>query len=134
MPAHGSQIVADFWGCRLPADESAWRQVLLAAIDAMGVTLLHLHIHLFEPRGATAIALLAESHLAIHTWPEGDYLAIDIFTCGTALRPEAGIDSLRQSLAPTREEVRHISRGDHRVHRPVATIDPHTHDRERPCP
>ncbi len=111
MQSEGRHLVADFWGCQLPGTEDAWRRVIGAAVDAMGVTLLSLHVHLFEPRGATAVAILAESHLAIHTWPERDYVAIDVFTCGDALRPNVGIDVLRSELCPRRERVLPIPRG-----------------------
>jgi len=112
MQTDGQHLVADFWGCRLPADEEGWRRVIRSAIEAMGVTLLNLEVHMFEPQGMTAVAILAESHLAVHTWPERDYVAIDVFTCGATVRPEAGIDLLRSELEPGRERILHIPRGD----------------------
>lgn len=51
-------------------------------------TLLKFQAHKFEPQGVTAIALLAESHLSIHTWPERGYAAVDIFTCGQHTDPQ----------------------------------------------
>jgi S-adenosylmethionine decarboxylase len=52
-------------------------------------TLLKLQVHQFEPQGVTAIALLAESHLSIHAWPERGYAAVDVFTCGEHTDPRA---------------------------------------------
>ena len=103
--------IADFWICRLPTTEDEWRDIIRGAVNAMGVTLLDLKIHLFQPQGATAIALLAESHLSIHTWPEQNYIAIDVFTCGESVDPEAGFDYLRDVLLPEREAIRQITRG-----------------------
>ncbi len=52
-------------------------------------TLLKLLVHEFEPQGVTALALLAESHLSFHAWPERGYAAVDVFTCGEHTEPEA---------------------------------------------
>lgn len=104
-------MVADFWGCRLPHSEGQWRSVVQAAVQAMRATLIRLEVHLFEPHGGTAIALLAESHLAIHTWPERDYVAIDAFTCGQRVDPAAGLDVLRREFQPAHERVSQIVRG-----------------------
>ena len=105
-------LVADFWGCRLPASEEGWLRVIREAVEAMGATLLGVDVHLFDPQGGTAIAMLAESHLAVHTWPERDYVAIDVFTCGSTVRPDVGIAVLRAELAPQRERLLQIARGD----------------------
>ncbi len=66
--------------------------------------------HRFTPQGASAVLLVAESHLSIHTWPEHGYAAADIFTCGRTL-PEAGVAALVRALGPVRHEVRAIDRG-----------------------
>lgn len=136
MQSHGQHVVADFWGCRLPPDEAAWRQLLEETVRAMGVTLLGLEVHLFEPQGATAFAVLAESHLAVHTWPERDYVALDVFTCGDSLTPEAGIDVLRGALRPQREQVQRIQRGEPDASRPASpgsSPQARAHDRGQPC-
>lgn len=86
--------------------------MLRAAVDAMGATLMHLHAETFEPQGVTAFAVLAESHLSIHTWPERDYIAIDFYTCGETSRPEAGIESLKFALQPEHCNVTRIERGN----------------------
>jgi S-adenosylmethionine decarboxylase len=57
-------------------------------------TLIEEVIHQFHPQGVTALALLAESHISIHTWPELGYAAIDIFTCGAETQPEKGCEYL----------------------------------------
>ncbi len=107
----GKHLVADFWDCRLPDSEIGWRRLIESAVAAMDATLLGLHVHLFEPQGATAVAILSESHLAVHTWPERDYVAVDVFTCGESVRPEDGIETLRRELQPSRERILEIDRG-----------------------
>lgn len=109
---HCRHVVADFWGCQLPATELEWRSLIRKAVAAMHATLLRVDVHLFEPQGGTAIAMLSESHLAIHTWPERDYVAVDIFTCGRAVNTSAGIDSVRAILRPSHEKVLWIRRGE----------------------
>lgn len=64
-------------------------------------TLLDLNVHKFEPQGLTGIAMLAESHLSIHTWPEKGMAVCDAFTCGDHSTPEKGVEFLKQSLEAT---------------------------------
>ena len=69
-------------------DESFLRCAISKAAKIANATVLNLISNKFEPQGVTAIALLAESHLSIHTWPESHYSAVDIFTCGNNMNPE----------------------------------------------
>ncbi|MBM4422645.1 MAG: adenosylmethionine decarboxylase [Chloroflexi bacterium] len=74
-------------------------------------TLLSLRAHRFEPQGITAIALLAESHLSVHTWPERGYAAVDIFTCGQRTTPEAACHFLAGRFAAGRFSFSVLRRG-----------------------
>ena len=69
-------------------DESFIRCALNRAAKLANATVLNLISNKFEPQGVTAIALLAESHISAHTWPESCYSAVDIFTCGQSMLPE----------------------------------------------
>ena len=71
--------------CEKLNDESFLRCTLNRAAKLANATVLNLISNKFEPQGVTAIALLAESHISIHTWPESNYSAVDIFTCGQNL-------------------------------------------------
>lgn len=64
------------------------RQTLQEATVKANATLIEMTIHQFHPQGITALALLAESHLSIHTWPETGYAAVDLFTCSPHTTPE----------------------------------------------
>ncbi len=77
----------------------------------IGATLLHLHVHAFSPQGVTGVASLAESHLALHTWPEHGYLAADVFTCGEQMQPLALVEVLEQWFEPGSVEVKELKRG-----------------------
>lgn len=68
-------------------DEDFVKTALIVAADAAGATLLQVATHKFEPQGVTGFALLAESHISIHTYPEYKFAAVDAFTCGTQCDP-----------------------------------------------
>ena len=80
-------------------DESFLRCTLNNAAKIANATVLNLISNKFEPQGVTAIALLAESHISIHTWPEAHYSAVDIFTCGQNMKPEISCKYLIQALS-----------------------------------
>eukprot|EP00049_Salpingoeca_infusionum_P011640 m.203247 g.203247 ORF g.203247 m.203247 type:complete len:471 (-) comp14987_c3_seq1:304-1716(-) len=81
------------------------------AVEAGELTVVHQYAYQFEPYGVTAVAILTESHLAIHTWPEMGYAAIDLFTCGDANRPDNSIESLYHDLSPRSVSVTYSPRG-----------------------
>tara|TARA_B100000214_G_scaffold196603_1_gene142293 strand:+ start:22 stop:489 length:468 start_codon:yes stop_codon:yes gene_type:complete len=69
-------------------DEAFIRTTITSSAKVAGATLINLVTHSFKPQGVTGLALLAESHISIHTWPEIGYAAIDVFTCGDHTMPE----------------------------------------------
>ena len=91
-------------------DESFLRCSLNRAAKLAKATVLNLISNKFEPQGVTAIALLAESHISIHTWPESNYSAIDIFTCGQNMEPELASQYLIDALKAEEHSLRVISR------------------------
>ena len=91
-------------------DESFLRCTLNRAAKLAKATVLNLISNKFEPQGVTAIALLAESHISIHTWPESNYSAVDIFTCGQNMMPEQASQYLIKSLMAEEHSLRVIER------------------------
>jgi len=91
-------------------DESFLRCVLNRAAKLAKATVLNLISNKFEPQGVTAIALLAESHISIHTWPESNYSAVDIFTCGRNMLPELASQYLIDALKAEEHSLRLIKR------------------------
>jgi len=86
-------------------------QTMRRAVEAAGATLLHINLHHFTPNvGVTGVAILAESHISIHSWPERDYAAIDIFMCGDA-EPQLAIPVLKDAFRPGRITVTTLHRG-----------------------
>lgn len=96
----GTHLLLDFWNARSLDDAEAMEQAFRSAVDAAGATLLNLHFHRFTCGGGlSGLALLAESHISIHTWPEHAFAAADIFMCGGA-RPYQAARVLREALRP----------------------------------
>ena len=91
-------------------DESFLRCTLTNAAKLANAKVLNLVSNKFEPQGVTAIALLAESHLSIHTWPEEQYSAVDIFTCGQNMKPNISCKYLIQALMAREHHLRVINR------------------------
>ena len=91
-------------------DESFLRCALNRAAKFANATVLNLISNKFEPQGVTAIALLAESHISIHTWPESNYSAVDIFTCGQNMLPELASQYLIKTLKAEEHSLRVIER------------------------
>ena len=96
--------------CEKLNDESFLRCTLNRAAKLANATVLNLISNKFEPQGVTAIALLAESHISIHTWPESNYSAVDIFTCGQNMIPELASQYIIQTLKAKEHSLRVIQR------------------------
>ena len=96
-------------------DESFLRCSLNRAAKIAKATVLNLISNKFEPQGVTAIALLAESHISIHTWPESNYSAVDIFTCGRNMLPELASQYLIEALKAEEHSLRVIERNPHAI-------------------
>lgn len=112
VATRGRHWVVEYHGCRssILDDRDAVAELLRRAADAAGATVLDVHVHRFEPHGVAGVAVLAESHLSIHTWPEVGYAAADLYTCGQG-DPARAHAMLATELAATRSEVMELARG-----------------------
>lgn len=112
MKQVGTHLVVDAWEASedLLNDPEAIRRAMLEAISAGDATLIDLCVHQFSPHGVTATATLAESHIAIHTWPEHGYFAADLFFCGRG-KPERAMEVLQTALKAKKVRTRDIRRG-----------------------
>ena len=107
----GTHLIADFWYGKTINNEEKLRKILVTAAKKASATPLKVIIHTFAPQGITGVVLLAESHIAVHAWPEYDYMAIDIFTCGDKSLPEKALEYFKKEFSPKRVEVKKIKRG-----------------------
>lgn len=89
MEALGKQILVEFYDCDQAKlnDVSFIENSLISATKASNATIISHNFHKFSPYGVSGVVVIAESHVAIHTWPEYNYAAVDIFTCGDTIEP-----------------------------------------------
>lgn len=108
----GTHLIIDAWGCshEILDDKEKISQAMLQAVKAGEATLIDLVVHEFSPHGVTATATLAESHIAIHTWPEHGYFAADLFFCGKG-NPYKAMEHLEESFGATKFKIQEITRG-----------------------
>ena len=106
----GVHLIVDLHGAKGLDDIDLIEATLRRCVDAARATLLHIHLHHFQPNGVSGVAVLAESHISIHTWPEAGFAALDVFMCGSA-NPDACIPVLREAFQAERVEVNELLRG-----------------------
>ena len=83
VPFAGRHLLIECFGAHADLDAVALESLLTESAEAGGATVLSCHLHRFgKGRGVTGVALLAESHITVHTWPERGYAAFDVFMCG----------------------------------------------------
>jgi len=106
----GVHLIVDLRGAERLDDIDHIEATLRRCVAAARATLLHIHLHHFQPSGVSGVAVLAESHISIHTWPEAGYAALDVFMCGSA-DPDACIPVLREAFAAKEVVVDELLRG-----------------------
>jgi|TARA_X000000950_G_scaffold168726_1_gene205933 S-adenosylmethionine decarboxylase len=107
----GAHLIVDIWGVDQLDDLELMERAMREAVEAAKATLLHIHLHHFTPNGGiSGVAVLAESHISVHTWPERQFAAFDIFMCGDA-KPELAVEVLRTHFHPGQFQVQELLRG-----------------------
>ncbi len=107
----GIHMLIDMWEPININDVKHVETALQQSIIAANATLLHMHLHKFETNdGISGVAVLAESHVSVHTWPEKKFAAFDIFTCGNT-NPQAAVDALRKAFLPKYFKISKALRG-----------------------
>ena len=109
-PVIGKHLIADFSGALYQTDIKKIEHALGSAAQAAGAVVLNVIAHRFpDSDGVTGVAILAESHISIHTWPEHDYIALDIFMCGNS-DPQTALDWLTEFFEPKKVETQLVKR------------------------
>ena len=113
MKALGKHLLLELNDCnpKLLNDISFIREIMLAAANESGATVLGESFHQFSPQGVSGVILIAESHLSVHTWPEHGYAGADIFTCGTRVKPEKAAAVIIERLKPRTHSIILMDRG-----------------------
>ena len=112
--ALGRHLTIEYYDCdtKVLADVSAMEKLFVAAAEKSGATVLESSFHEFQPQGVSGIVVICESHFAVHAWPEHDYAAVDIFTCGDQIDFELAAKTLREKLSSRSMVISHaLSRG-----------------------
>ncbi len=113
MKALGKHLLAEYYGCDRAAidDVRLVEQSMLEAARRSGATVIGSSFHVFEPYGVSGVVVISESHLAIHTWPEHNFAAVDIFTCGDDVDPMAAHRHLAEVFKTSHATVETVLRG-----------------------
>ena len=106
----GVHLIIDMYAAERLNDMAFIEETMRECVLKSGATLLHIHLHPFEPNGVSGVAVLAESHISVHTWPESGYAAFDVFMCGDT-RPEVCAEILQNAFKPERLTVSEHLRG-----------------------
>lgn len=107
----GMHLIVDLIGAKGVDDIAHIDETLRSCVRASEATLLHIHLHHFTPNGGVSgVAVLAESHISFHSWPEADFAALDVFMCGRA-DPLKTIPILEKAFLPERIVVKELLRG-----------------------
>ena len=123
MKSFGHHLILEMWDCdkEVLGDVKRIKEVIRRAASQAGATIIEVLCHEFSPSGVTGVALLAESHLTIHTWPEQGYAAADIFTCGSSTEPQLAALCLVEALRARNSSTRELKRG-------TLELDPAPHE------
>lgn len=113
METLGKHILAELYDCNLEVlnNQESIQQYMQEAAVIAGATIVGATFHHFSPYGVSGTVIIAESHMAIHTWPEHGYAAIDLFTCGKDLNPWAAFDFLKEKFGSTTCKTIELTRG-----------------------
>ncbi len=111
----GIHLIVEFWGGKIIENSKQIKKILILAARESGNTPLETVFHKFSPQGLTGVLLLAESHIALHFWPEFDYLAIDIFTCGEKATPYRALEYFKKVFKPKKVKIKEVKRGELKI-------------------
>lgn len=113
MRALGKHLLVELYGCNpeLLKKVDAVRKILVTAAKSCKATVVDVAFHEFKPFGVSGVVVIAESHLSIHTWPEYQYAAVDIFTCGNSIEPEQAVRHIADSFNCPHPSIVEVKRG-----------------------
>jgi len=107
----GRHVIVEMWEATNLNDVHTLEVALKDTVEAVDGTLLDLRVVEFPVHGVTGVAIIAESHVAVHTWPEHGYAAVDIFTCNLDADIDSGIEAMKKHFLPGRTQVMEVRRG-----------------------
>lgn len=113
MESVGKHLILELWECDVKSLNSVAfiKELINSAAQKVKATVIDAVCHGFNPTGVTGVAVLAESHISIHTWPERAYAAVDIFTCGDRIDPQDAASYFTERLCAKNSSILLIERG-----------------------
>ncbi|HHU76500.1 MAG TPA: S-adenosylmethionine decarboxylase proenzyme [Firmicutes bacterium] len=113
MSALGRHVLAELYGCspEILNNRTRVEEIMVNAALEAGAEIREVAFHQFSPQGVSGVVVISESHLAIHTWPEHGYAAVDVFTCGRSVDPWVSCYYLKKSFESERMAAKEIQRG-----------------------
>ncbi|UCF32025.1 MAG: S-adenosylmethionine decarboxylase proenzyme [bacterium] len=126
MKALGRHILVEYYDCDpgILNDRDFIEGSMKDAARKAGATIVDSIFQRFSPHGISGVVVIAESHLAIHTWPEYGYAAVDLFTCGKNVDPWVAHELLRKAFRAGNTQEKELLRGDLKVLGADATFKP----------
>lgn len=113
MDTIGHHYIAEASGCNpgVIGRVEAVERILVRAAEVAGVQVWSISFHRFNPNGVSGVVVISESHMSVHTWPEVGYVALDIFTCGDAAKPEKAVQWALREFGATNVHITEVTRG-----------------------
>ena len=113
MQGLGRHVLAEVYGCGFDIlnDLEGIREILVSAALSAGAEVIETTFHRFSPQGISGVVVISESHLAIHTWPELGYAALDVFTCGSDVDPWVAMEAIIEEFGATSVTATEVKRG-----------------------
>ena len=113
LNALGTHLLIEFYNCDKKAlnDEKFIEKLFIKAAQKAKATVVEQVLHKFSPHGVSGVVVISESHLAVHTWPEYGYAAVDVFTCGTEIDPWIAQQVIREGLKSENSTAMEMKRG-----------------------
>jgi len=107
-------LIVELYGCNTDIlnDKEKIERIMIEAAKRAGATIVQKVFHLFNPHGISGVVVIAESHLAIHTWPEYGYAAVDVFTCGSKVDPWKAYEYIKRELEAEHSSIMEMYRGE----------------------
>lgn len=109
----GRHVLAEIYGCSedILNDIQSVEKIMVKAALAAGAEIREVAFHKFSPQGVSGVVVISESHLAIHTWPELGYAAVDVFTCGETVDPWVSCNYIKEHFWAQRMDAKEVKRG-----------------------
>ncbi len=109
----GWHWLVDFFQCaNLPTDSLILEAILIESAEMAGATVVQTCFHPFSPQGLSGVVVIAESHLAAHTWPEHQVLCLDLFSCSDKINAQVAIDCIAERIQAGKVDQRNLTRGN----------------------